>query len=92
MSRVRLDRFITSCAIILGLVGLGPIEGRAQPSSPADLGGIQRKMDALLRKELSQDWYPRAVDRERGGFHQTFARDWSPLCPITTRSWCTRPG
>ena len=28
--------------------------------------------------ELTRDWYPRAVDRERGGFHQTFARDWSP--------------
>ncbi len=79
MSRVRLGRFITSCAALIGLLSWGPIEGRAQRSSPADLGGTQRKMDELLRRELTQDWYPRAVDRERGGFHQTFARDWSPL-------------
>jgi mannobiose 2-epimerase len=36
-------------------------------------------MDAHLRAELTRDWYPRAVDRQRGGFHQTFARDWSSL-------------
>ena len=36
-------------------------------------------MNELLRRELTHDWYPRAVDRERGGFHQMFARDWSPL-------------
>ena len=32
-----------------------------------------------MREELTRHWYPRAVDRERGGFHQDFARDWSPL-------------
>jgi mannobiose 2-epimerase len=24
-------------------------------------------------------WYPRALDRELGGFHQSFGRDWSPM-------------
>ena len=38
---------------------------------------LQRKLDQLLRDELTQHWYPHAVDRERGGFHQTMARDWS---------------
>jgi cellobiose epimerase len=39
---------------------------------------LQRKIDQLLRVELSRHWYPHAVDRRRGGFHQTMARDWSP--------------
>jgi mannobiose 2-epimerase len=38
---------------------------------------LRRKIDALLRTELTGHWYPRAVDQARGGFHQTFARDWS---------------
>jgi len=39
---------------------------------------LRRKIDELLRAELTRHWYPRAVDRGRGGFHQTLARDWSP--------------
>ena len=39
---------------------------------------LRRKIDELVRRELTQHWYPQAVDRERGGFHQTLARDWSP--------------
>jgi mannobiose 2-epimerase len=40
---------------------------------------LRARIDALLRSELSEHWYPRAFDQERGGFHQTFARDWSAL-------------
>lgn len=63
---------------------------KAGPGGPRELGvdrppradgpGLQelrRKIDQLLRDELTQHWYPRAVDRRRGGFHQTMARDWS---------------
>jgi mannobiose 2-epimerase len=35
-------------------------------------------MRSLLREELTAHWYPRALDKEHGGFHQSFARDWSP--------------
>jgi len=38
---------------------------------------LRRKIDELLRTELTGHWYPGAVDRRRGGFHQTLARDWS---------------
>ena len=38
---------------------------------------LRRKIDDLLRQELTQHWYPHAVDRSRGGFHQSMARDWS---------------
>jgi cellobiose epimerase len=40
---------------------------------------LRRKIDQLLRDELTQHWYPHAVDRRRGGFHQSMARDWSLL-------------
>jgi mannobiose 2-epimerase len=46
---------------------------------------LRRRMDDLLVTELTELWYPRAVDREGGGFHQNFARDGSPR-PDTVRS------
>ena len=38
---------------------------------------LGHKIDELLRSELTQHWYPHAVNRGRGGFHQTMAGDWS---------------
>ena len=38
---------------------------------------LRRKIDALLRDELTTHWYPHAVNHQRGGFHQSMARDWS---------------
>ena len=48
----------------------------AQPAATVagDTGTLIR---TLLREELTSHWYPHAVDREHGGFHQNFARDWS---------------
>jgi mannobiose 2-epimerase len=43
-----------------------------------DLAALRRRVDGLLRDELTRLWYPRAVDRDGGGFHQNFARDWAP--------------
>jgi mannobiose 2-epimerase len=69
------------------LIGLGSLlaagalghESRAQnPARPAQvegyLGGVIRRM---LRDELTNHWYPHAVEKTRGGFHQNLARDWS---------------
>ena len=38
---------------------------------------LRRKIDGLLRAELSAHWYPHAVNLGRGGFQQSMARDWS---------------
>ncbi len=38
---------------------------------------LGRKIDELVQSELTHHWYPHAVNRARGGFHQTMARDWS---------------
>ena len=61
------------------LVNLVVGSGAVAPAVPRpDPSALRTRIDELLRVELTRDWYPRAVDRERGGFHQTFARDWSP--------------
>jgi mannobiose 2-epimerase len=36
-------------------------------------------MDAYLWEHALKPRFPRCVDRERGGFHTNYARDWSPL-------------
>ena len=38
---------------------------------------LRHKIDDLVRRELTEHWYPHAVNRRRGGFHQSMARDWS---------------
>lgn len=40
-----------------------------------DLGA---RLDRLVREELTTRWYPAALERARGGFHENFARDWTP--------------
>src|SRR4051794_23669325 len=62
---------------ILLVLPTGEIDAR--PPRPGEVKELRRKIDGLLREELTRHWYPLAVDRERGGFHQDFARDWSAL-------------
>jgi mannose/cellobiose epimerase-like protein (N-acyl-D-glucosamine 2-epimerase family) len=63
-----------------------PVAGGGAPTIPAayvdpaaaryrELGGAA---EALLRRDVLDVWFPRAVDREHGGFHESFARDWRP--------------
>jgi cellobiose epimerase len=54
-----------------------PVDNAAPKQHELGPQQFKRKIDQLLRDELTQHWYPHAVDRERGGFHQTMARDWS---------------
>ncbi len=75
MFRISLVRVIAS-------IGIGLVIGSAQGEPPAaveDSAALRTKIDGLLERELTRGWYPRAVDRQRGGFHQTFAQDWTPL-------------
>jgi mannobiose 2-epimerase len=34
--------------------------------------------DAMLHRDVLNVWFPRAVDREDGGFYSMFSRDWKP--------------
>lgn len=36
------------------------------------------EVDAALRRDVLDVWFPRAVDKENGGFHPDFTRDWKP--------------
>jgi mannobiose 2-epimerase len=68
---------------VLLLPSAAALPAPAQP--PAEAAALGRKIDDLLRQELTSRWFPAAVDRERGGFHQNFARDWARL-PDDSRS------
>ena len=63
-------------ALALGVSAGG---AAAQGPRPEEARALSRKIDGLLTEELTRHWYPAAVDRERGGFRQNFARDWSAL-------------
>jgi mannobiose 2-epimerase len=72
-------RVLASVVLVPIVSGFFAVGGKAQQARHQDFAAVRQTMDGLLRKELTEDWYPRAVDRQRGGFHQSFARDWSPL-------------
>ena len=64
-------------SLVFGLLFVTP--GIAAPPKPEEARAIRERVETLLRDELTKRWYPQSLDRERGGFHQTFARDWSML-------------
>src|SRR5262245_38329553 len=68
-----------AAAALAAIVALLPNAADAQAPQGEPIAAIRRRIDDLLRRELTQRWYPRAIDRDLGGFHQNFARDWSPL-------------
>src|SRR4051794_20544558 len=64
-------------AVVLALAMAWPASALAQASRAEEAGRLRTRLEGLLRDELTRCWYPRAVDRDRGGFHQEFARDWT---------------
>jgi mannobiose 2-epimerase len=60
-------------------VFLAGVEAKAGRSDTGQAAPIRERIESLLEDELTRLWYPRALDRAEGGFHQNFARDWSPL-------------
>ena len=73
---------MSSLVMMAVLIAVGKAE--AQVPRERDAGRIREKIDKSVRDEMTRLWYPRAVEREKGGFHQTFGRDWSAL-PDTNR-------
>ncbi len=62
-----------------GTAGCTRVDSNASSEAlPAELRQkLRKKIDGLLRAELTTHWYPHAVNKKRGGFHQTVSRDWS---------------
>ena len=52
---------------------------QAESPKPEELAALRSKIDSALTDELTRRWYPAALDKTHGGFHQNFARDWTPL-------------
>ena len=75
---LRFPRTATTLGLAF-LVGMTAVETRAQLSRSEEARTLGKRIDGLLRAELTQRWYPRSLDKELGGWHQTFARDWSAL-------------
>jgi mannobiose 2-epimerase len=63
------------------VVLVAALAARASAGGPsaAEIGRLRRQAADLAASELRAHWYPHALDEAHGGFHQTFARDWSPL-------------
>lgn len=65
--------------LLLALAAL-PASAAAAPATPtaADYERLADELDAYLWKHVLEPRFPRCVDKERGGFHAHYARDWSP--------------
>ena len=68
---MRLIRVLTLCVL-----AASSASAAAKPTVPK-AGEMKRAIEKLLEDELTKGWYPRTVDKERGGFHQNLGRDWS---------------
>jgi mannobiose 2-epimerase len=51
--------------------------GQAPPTRETYLK-LAEEAEAMLRQDVLGVWFPRTVDREQGGFHSNFTRDWKP--------------
>ncbi|HMO97291.1 MAG TPA: hypothetical protein PKD27_14360, partial [Tepidiformaceae bacterium] len=45
--------------------------------TPAQRGRLANEMEAALRIHVRDAWFPRCIDRERGGYFCDFDRRWS---------------
>ena len=44
----------------------------------ADFLKLADEMEITLRRDVLGVWFPGSIDREHGGFHSNFTRDWKP--------------
>ena len=68
---------LLTCCILLVHVGLTRAATQPVANTEQIAGDTQTAIRALLGDELTTHWYPHAIDREHGGFHENLARDWS---------------
>lgn len=49
------------------------------PASRATYLRLATEIDAALRRDVLNAWFPRTVDNVHGGFHANYSREWQPL-------------
>ncbi len=65
-------------AFLFTAAAAGPSSAAPPAPSPAQYRRIAEEAEADLERHVVAVRYPRTVDRERGGFHATYGRDWTP--------------
>ncbi len=71
-------RPLSICSGLVVLICFAPsAPGADRPAAESDSVRLAGRLRTLLREELTQHWYPRMIDREHGGFHQSSGRDWT---------------
>jgi mannan endo-1,4-beta-mannosidase len=54
-----------------------PLVGSSVPANAASYLRVASEVENNLQQHVLSKWFPAAVDRERGGFFQNFAEDWT---------------
>jgi mannobiose 2-epimerase len=55
-----------------------PTAAENVPATKENYRKLADEVESTLRKDVVDVWFPRAVDKENGGFYSTFSRDWQP--------------
>ncbi len=71
-------RFLSWLALAGGLGGGLAVAADRAPT-PAEYRARADELEAYLDRHVLAVRFPRAVDREHGGFHVSYRRDWTPL-------------
>ena len=75
------------CGVLILLAGAGisPAQPQASQSSINERPvrdtylKFASEVDIALQNDVLKVWFPRTVDKDHGGFHSHFARDWREL-------------
>jgi mannobiose 2-epimerase len=54
-----------------------PLPPATRPATPATYAAMADEVERHLHRHLLELWFPRCIDKENGGFHMTWGRDWS---------------
>ena len=81
---------VAGCVLLAPLAALAmatvaPQTSTAPPLPPDVCRRIAGEVEANLKTHILGKWFPLAVDKERGGFHQNYAENWARI-PRNDRS------
>jgi len=69
---------VTLLLVVLAATAVAPSADAQSLSTPEGLRRVADEAEADLMRHVVKPRYPRSVERERGGFHANYERDWSP--------------
>lgn len=72
-------RCLALAAVVAGSAAWGGPQAPASPLTAETRQKLAAELDGYLFKHVLKPRFPRCVDREHGGFHTNYGRDWSPV-------------